>query len=89
MRRWKVKRPENDRDVIIEDDVWIGSRAIILKGVVIGRGCIVAAGAIVVVVRRRIRLSAACRRGSLSSCWDVDTILQHEEKLYPPEKRLS
>jgi acetyltransferase-like isoleucine patch superfamily enzyme len=34
--------------VIIEDDVFIGARAIILKGVRIGRGSIVGAGAVVV-----------------------------------------
>lgn len=33
--------------VFIEDDVWIGARAIILKGVRIGRGAVVAAGAVV------------------------------------------
>jgi acetyltransferase-like isoleucine patch superfamily enzyme len=33
--------------VIIEDDVWIGFHAAVLKGVRIGRGAIVAAGAIV------------------------------------------
>jgi maltose O-acetyltransferase len=33
--------------VTICDDAWIGARAIILPGVVIGRGCTVAAGAIV------------------------------------------
>lgn len=33
--------------VIIEDDVWIGFNAIIMKGVRIGRGSIIAAGAIV------------------------------------------
>lgn len=41
------KLPENDQPVIIEDDVWIGARAIILKGVTIGRGSIIGAGAIV------------------------------------------
>ena len=33
--------------VVIEDDVWIACRAIILKGVRIGKGAIVAAGAVV------------------------------------------
>lgn len=33
--------------VIIEDHVWIGSKAMILKGVHIGKGAIVAAGAVV------------------------------------------
>ena len=43
----KKKLPENDQPVIIEDDVWIGTRAILLKGVRIGTGSIVAAGALV------------------------------------------
>jgi len=33
--------------IIIEDDVWIATRAIILKGVTIGKGAVVAAGAVV------------------------------------------
>jgi maltose O-acetyltransferase len=35
------------KKVIIEDDVWIGSNAIILPGVRIGKGAIVGAGAVV------------------------------------------
>ncbi len=35
------------RNVIIEDDVWIGHGAIILPGVSIGKGAIIAAGSIV------------------------------------------
>jgi acetyltransferase-like isoleucine patch superfamily enzyme len=31
----------------IEDDVWIGARAIVLPGVTVGRGAVVAAGAVV------------------------------------------
>lgn len=41
------KLPENDADINICDDVWIGSRVTILKGVTIGEGAIVAAGAVV------------------------------------------
>jgi acetyltransferase-like isoleucine patch superfamily enzyme len=33
--------------VVIEEDCWIGSHAVILKGVTIGAGAVVAAGAIV------------------------------------------
>ncbi|MBQ8604594.1 MAG: acyltransferase [Oscillospiraceae bacterium] len=43
----EMKMPENDRPVVIEDDVWIGAGAIILKGVTIGRGSVISAGAIV------------------------------------------
>lgn len=36
-----------DAAVVIEDDVWIGSGAVILPGVTVGRGAIVGAGAVV------------------------------------------
>lgn len=41
------KLPENDAPVIIEDDVWCGANVTILKGVTIGHGSVVAAGAVV------------------------------------------
>jgi acetyltransferase-like isoleucine patch superfamily enzyme len=42
--RWKVTK---DAPIVIEDDVWIGAGAIVLPGVTIGRGSVVAAGAVV------------------------------------------
>jgi len=40
--------PRGDKfEIVIEDDVWIGYGAIVLSGVRIGRGAIIAAGAIV------------------------------------------
>ena len=41
------KRPEDDQPVVFEGDNWIGANAVILKGVTIGRGAVVAAGSIV------------------------------------------
>lgn len=38
---------KNDRPVVIEDEVWIGCRAIVLKGVRVGKGAVIAAGAVV------------------------------------------
>ena len=38
---------EPEQPVVIEDDVWIGDRVLILPGVHIGTGCIIAAGAVV------------------------------------------
>lgn len=43
----KKKLPGDDLPVVIEDDVWIGTGAIILKGVTVGCGSIVAAGSVV------------------------------------------
>lgn len=39
--------PEDCREVIISDNVWIGKGSIILKGVYIGEGAVIAAGSVV------------------------------------------
>ncbi len=36
-----------DRPVVIEDDAWIAAKALVLKGVKIGRGAVIAAGSVV------------------------------------------
>lgn len=41
------KLPEHDKDIIIEDDCWIGQKACILNGVRIGRGSVIGSGAVV------------------------------------------
>lgn len=86
--RDEEKRPEDDRGVVIEDDVWVGTRAVILSGVRIGRGAVVGAGAVVtksvpaygIVVGNPARL--------LRFRWDVEGILDHERRLYPENDRL-
>ena len=41
------KTPGTDLPVVVENDVWIGANVTVLKGVTIGRGSVVAAGAVV------------------------------------------
>ena len=41
------KLPENDLPIVVKGDNWIGANATILKGVTIGEGAVVAAGALV------------------------------------------
>jgi acetyltransferase-like isoleucine patch superfamily enzyme len=46
--RFNGKLPiTTEAPIVIQDDVWIGSGAIILPGVTIGRGSVIAAGAVV------------------------------------------
>ncbi len=83
------KRPGDDQPVVIEDDVWIGSDAILLKGVHLSRGCIVAAGAVVTKSVPPYAVVAGVPARVIKFRWDVDTILRHEQILYPPDSRLS
>lgn len=83
------KRPGDDLGVVIEDDVWIGSHAIILRGVHIGRGAIIAAGAIVTKDVPHYAIAVGVPAMVAKFRWEVDTILRHEQALYPPDKRLT
>ena len=42
-----ISQPTMRKGVVIEDDVWLGTQSVILDGVTIGKGSIIAAGAIV------------------------------------------
>lgn len=83
------KRPEDDQPVIIDSDVWVGTRAVILKGVRIGRGAIVAAGAVVTRDVPPYAIVGGVPAKILKYRWPPATILDHERHLYPPEQRLS
>lgn len=42
-----IDQAKDERDVIVGDDVWLGAKVVVVAGVTIGDGCIVAAGAVV------------------------------------------
>lgn len=84
------KKPGDDLDVIFEDDIWVGTGAIILKGVRVGRGSIIAAGAVVnkEVLPYTVVGGVPARRIARRFP-DFETLLKHDAALYPPEKRIS
>jgi acetyltransferase-like isoleucine patch superfamily enzyme len=83
------KMPDNDLPVIIEDDVWIGTGVIILKGVRIGRGSIIAAGALVIQDVPPYSIAGGVPAKRLKIRWTCEEIMKHEALIYPPEKRLA
>jgi acetyltransferase-like isoleucine patch superfamily enzyme len=83
------KRPKDDLGVVIGDDVWVGTRAIILHGVTVGRGAVVGAGAVVTRNIPPYAIVAGNPARVIRFRWDVGTILAHEQALYSSEKRLT
>lgn len=81
------KTADNDKDVVIEEDVWCGANVTILKGVNIGRGCIIAAGAVVVNSAPPYSIVGGLPARCLKFRFTIEQILEHEKMLYPEEER--
>ena len=78
-----------DRDIIIEEDVWIGVNVTLLAGVTLGRGCVVAAGAVVTKSMPPYSLVGGVPAKFIKFKWTIDEILEHERIAYPEEERLT
>ena len=76
-----------DSDVVIENDVWIGCNVTLLSGVTVGRGCIVAAGAVVNRSTPPYCLVGGVPAVPIKFKWTIEEILQHEAALYPENER--
>ncbi len=83
------KTGNEDLGVTIEDDVWIGARAVILHGVRVGRGAVVGAGSVVTKSVPPYAIIAGNPAKVIRFRWDVDTTLRHESVLYPLRERYS
>lgn len=83
------KLPTDDEPVIISNDVWIGTRATILKGVTIGRGAIVAAGAVVTKDVPPYSIVGGVPAKVLKFRWSEEDVIKHERMLYSETDRIS
>ena len=81
------KLPENDAPVIIKDDVWVGAHVTILKGVIIGRGSVIAAGSVVNKPAPPYSINVGIPAKTIKFRFTIDEILEHERILYPEKER--
>lgn len=77
------KDPNDDKDVIIEGDSWLGINVTILSGVTIGRGSIIAAGAVVNKSCPPYSIVAGVPAKVIKYRFTIDEALEHESLLYP------
>lgn len=83
-----MNKKESVKDIIVEEDVWIGANATLLVGTYIGRGAIIGAGT---VVRNRIPPYAIIigNPGKIIGFrFTPEEIIEHEKILYSETERL-
>ena len=78
-----------DKDVVVDEDVWIGINVTLLSGVHIGRGCVIAAGAVVSKDIPPYSIAGGVPAKFLKFKWTIDEIIAHEANLYPSEQRFT
>ena len=71
------KLPVNDQDIIIEDDVWVGANSLILKGVKISTGCVIAAGSVVTKSTEPYCIYAGVPARKIKDRFSVDDLNKH------------
>lgn len=75
--------------VVVEEDVWIGARVILLSGVTVGRGSIVAAGAVVTKDIPPYCIAGGVPAKVIRPKWSIEEIRSHEIALYSKEERIN
>lgn len=83
----EMEKTISDKDVIVEEDCWIGCKVTLLMGVTIRRGTTVAAGAVVVKSTAPYSIVGGVPAKHIKFYWTIDEILEHESHLYPKEER--
>lgn len=81
----------NDKsaDIIVEEDCWVGTGAILLAGAHLGRGCVVGAGSLVNKEIPPYAVVVGCPAKIIAVKFSIPQIIEHEKSLYIEEERLS
>lgn len=77
-----------DRDIIVEEDVWLGINVTLLNGAHIGRGCIVGAGCVISGEWPPYMVIGGNPARIIKPVFSLEDIIKHEEKLYALEDRI-
>ena len=75
------KLPENDQDIELEGDNWIGANTTILKGVKIGKGAVIAAGSVVNKNVPNYAIVGGVPAKIIKMRFSPDEIIKHEQMI--------
>lgn len=78
-----------DGEIVIGEDAWVGAGTILLSHCEIGRGAVVAAGAVVSKQVPPYAVVAGIPAKIIASRFSIEQILEHEALLYPAEERMT
>ena len=76
-----------DKDIVVEEDVWIGCNVTLLSGAHLGRSSIIAAGAVVNSDIPPYCIAGGVPAKPIKFKWTIEQIIEHESLLYPKEER--
>lgn len=82
------EKTSRDKDVIIEEDCWLGVHVTLLPGVVIGRGATIGAGCVVSKSIPPYAIVIGNPAKIVGFNYSPEEIVEHEKHLYPEEERL-
>ena len=77
------------KDIIVEEDVWIGINVTLLAGAHIGRGAIIGACSVVTKEIPPYAVAVGNPAKVIKFKWSIDDILKHERMLYPENMRFT
>lgn len=78
--------PGKGLKIVVEDDVWVGYGAILLSGIKVERGAIIAAGSVVTRDVPPYAIVAGTPAKVLSYRYSSQQIIEHERQIYSIEK---
>lgn len=84
-----VRQGDKEKDIIIEEDVWIGANVTLLDGCHIGRGAILGAGSVVRSYVPPYAIVAGNPAKIVGFVFTPDEVEMHENKLYAEDNRTS
>lgn len=80
---------DKSKDIIVEEDCWVGTNVTLLAGAHLGRGCVVASGCIVSKPVPPYAVVVGTPQKIIAKKFEIDDIIEHEKVLYKPEERMS